>query len=71
MSLTVAVVAPEVLGTPITVYREISWWYFAAEAILAVAVLRVALWLRDHTALTLFVVLGVFNVLFEVVGVLG
>jgi len=69
--LTLVIVAPDVLLTPITVYREISWTYFFAATGLALVVLGIAVWRADRTALMLFVVLGSFNVLFEVVGVIS
>jgi hypothetical protein len=71
LCLSLAVVRPALLSTPITVYRDVSWSYFAVAAGTALAVLGAAVWRRDRVALTLFVVLGVFNVLFEIVGLVG
>jgi len=69
--LGVLVVDPEYLTTPITVYRDVTWWYFAAEAVLGMVVLGAALRRGDRTALALFLVLGTFNVVFEVAGLAG
>jgi hypothetical protein len=71
LCLSLAVVRPAVLSTPITIYRDVSWSYFAVAAGTALVVLGAAVWRRDRVALALFVVLGVFNVLFEIVGLVG
>jgi hypothetical protein len=63
--------APKLLNDSILVYRDVTQWYFIAEAFLAVSVLGVAIKTRNKLAVLLFLVLGVFNVCFEVVGLLA
>lgn len=71
LCLGVLLVTPDVLTAPVTVYRELTWWYFVIGAAFTIVVLTVAVQRHDQTALMLFVVLGAFNVLFEVVGLVG
>lgn len=71
LGLFAAVGIPVELHTPITVTREITWLYFAGAAGLALVVLSIAVVRHNRTALLLFVALGVFNVLFELVGLVG
>ena len=54
-----------------TVTRHVTPVYFIAEACLAVTILAIALKRRDRIALLLFVVMVTFNVLFEVIGLIG
>lgn len=68
LCLVLAVRAPVTLSTPILVYREISMWYFVLTAGVTAVVLATAVQRAHRTALVLFVVLGVFNILFEIVG---
>lgn len=71
LSVILAVSAPATLLTPITVYRELSAAYFLLAAALALVVLGTAVWQGNRTALVLFATLGAFNVLFEIVGLVG
>ncbi len=68
LCLLLAVRAPVTLSAPILVYREISAWYFVLTAGLTVVVLATAVQRAHPTALVLFAVLGVFNILFEIIG---
>lgn len=69
--LSLFVVSPRTLHIPVTVTRHITPVYFIAEACLAVVVLTIAVKRRYRTALLLFIVMGTFNVLFEVIGLIG
>jgi hypothetical protein len=69
--LTLVITSPTTLHIPVTVTRHVTPVYFMAEALLAVTVLAIALTRRNRIALLLFIVMGTFNVLFEVIGLIG